>query len=236
MFKTALMGCATLLWAGSAQAAVQTMTQTLSYTNETGSTYGELFDPSLGTLLSAHLSAFVSTDSYEELYLTNYGTDPVDVLWSWTSMLDVWLYINGSPAFGVGGDNSSRSHESLATVLPGQTTGSPSYDGASFSKDLDITYLTGFSQVGLMATGDIYYNFSYPNGGGLFQEGRYNPHPMTDATAILTFTYDDTPPVVVDPPITDNPSPVPEPATWLMMIAGFGLVGWSLRRRRGAFA
>jgi hypothetical protein len=27
-------------------------------------------------------------------------------------------------------------------------------------------------------------------------------------------------------------SPTPEPSTWLMMITGFGLVGWSLRRRR----
>ena len=27
-------------------------------------------------------------------------------------------------------------------------------------------------------------------------------------------------------------APVPEPATWAMMIAGFGVIGWSLRRRR----
>jgi hypothetical protein len=31
---------------------------------------------------------------------------------------------------------------------------------------------------------------------------------------------------VVDPPV------VPEPATWAMMIAGFGLVGVAVRRRR----
>ncbi|MCG2842789.1 FecR domain-containing protein [Sandaracinobacter sp. RS1-74] len=29
------------------------------------------------------------------------------------------------------------------------------------------------------------------------------------------------------------PAAVPEPATWAMMIAGFGLVGWAVRRRRG---
>lgn len=29
-----------------------------------------------------------------------------------------------------------------------------------------------------------------------------------------------------------NPSPVPEPATWTMLIAGFGLVGITLRRRK----
>ena len=36
---------------------------------------------------------------------------------------------------------------------------------------------------------------------------------------------------------TDIPGPrVPEPATWAMMIAGFGLVGFAARRRRTAFA
>jgi hypothetical protein len=29
-------------------------------------------------------------------------------------------------------------------------------------------------------------------------------------------------------------SPVPEPATWAMMLIGFGLIGWRIRTRRGA--
>jgi hypothetical protein len=42
------------------------------------------------------------------------------------------------------------------------------------------------------------------------------------------------PPIVVTPPPT---SAVPEPSVWAMMIAGFGLVGAALRRRRaGEFA
>lgn len=32
------------------------------------------------------------------------------------------------------------------------------------------------------------------------------------------------------------PSAVPEPATWAMMIAGFGMTGTAIRRRRSAFA
>jgi hypothetical protein len=31
-------------------------------------------------------------------------------------------------------------------------------------------------------------------------------------------------------------SPVPEPATWLFMVAGFGMVGYAMRRRRVLFA
>ncbi|MBS3962622.1 MAG: PEPxxWA-CTERM sorting domain-containing protein [Sandarakinorhabdus sp.] len=34
----------------------------------------------------------------------------------------------------------------------------------------------------------------------------------------------------------DSLALVPEPATWAMMIAGFGLVGGALRRRRAAMA
>ncbi|HWJ59374.1 MAG TPA: PEPxxWA-CTERM sorting domain-containing protein [Sphingomicrobium sp.] len=29
---------------------------------------------------------------------------------------------------------------------------------------------------------------------------------------------------------------VPEPATWAMMLIGFGAMGWSIRRRRGSLA
>ena len=34
----------------------------------------------------------------------------------------------------------------------------------------------------------------------------------------------------------DSGSAVPEPATWAMMIAGFGLVGAAMRRRNGKMA
>ncbi|QQV76731.1 PEPxxWA-CTERM sorting domain-containing protein [Sphingomonas aliaeris] len=43
------------------------------------------------------------------------------------------------------------------------------------------------------------------------------------------------PPPVTPPPVTPPVPPVPEPTTWLMMIAGFFAIGHALRsRRRGA--
>ena len=46
-----------------------------------------------------------------------------------------------------------------------------------------------------------------------------------------------TPPDTNLPPITTIPvTPVPEPATWAMMLIGFGMVGYFLRRNKVAFA
>lgn len=36
------------------------------------------------------------------------------------------------------------------------------------------------------------------------------------------------------PPDTPPPSAVPEPGTWMLMILGFGLAGWQIRRKRTA--
>ena len=38
------------------------------------------------------------------------------------------------------------------------------------------------------------------------------------------------------PEVPNVPPPVPEPSTWMSMLLGFGLMGWLLRRNRGAVA
>lgn len=43
-----------------------------------------------------------------------------------------------------------------------------------------------------------------------------------------------TPPVI--PPVVVPPSAVPEPGSWGMMLIGFGLIGWSIRRRSATAA
>lgn len=42
------------------------------------------------------------------------------------------------------------------------------------------------------------------------------------------------PPPPGPPPPPPVVTPVPEPATWIMMIVGVGMIGWQLRRRRSA--
>ncbi|MBT2186320.1 PEPxxWA-CTERM sorting domain-containing protein [Sphingobium sp. H33] len=58
------------------------------------------------------------------------------------------------------------------------------------------------------------------------------------AQDIVDWTFTDnyapitTPPTGTNPPGSPQPGAVPEPATWAMMIAGFGAVGAVTRRKR----
>ncbi|WP_419809256.1 PEPxxWA-CTERM sorting domain-containing protein [Sphingomonas sp.] len=62
------------------------------------------------------------------------------------------------------------------------------------------------------------------------------PSPTPTAVPTATPTPEPSPTVVpppVNPPPVDNPVPgVPEPATWALMLLGFGAIGAGLRRRR----
>jgi hypothetical protein len=85
----------------------------------------------------------------------------------------------------------------------------------------------------------IYGGFTPIGGGG--GGGGFYPYPPTPTpeptpTPVPTPvpTPSPTPPVVINPPGPGTPTPipgVPEPATWAMMILGFGFVGYRLRRR-----
>ncbi len=53
----------------------------------------------------------------------------------------------------------------------------------------------------------------------------FNPPPSVIVPPVI-------PTETPSPPVIQPPSAVPEPATWMTMLLGFGLVGWRLRRRR----
>lgn len=90
------------------------------------------------------------------------------------------------------------------------------FTGAGFSKSLFVPISPGTSFFGVVSDTAI---------GSLDFSTRETPFDL------VTFTLPTT--VVVTPP--DPPAPaVPEPATWALMIAGFGMIGAALRRRRGA--
>ncbi len=134
--------------------------------------------------------------------------------------LDVSNTLNGAGAFDVLGILSGNVDGDLITGLtpnPNQPSNGTSPDGLFyFDNNFWPTSDPHFSNAGLLFTSlGAEYNL-YSNGPGSYtlykaQGGGYG----VNSTGTLALT-----------------AGVPEPATWTLMIAGFGLAGAALRRRR----
>lgn len=120
----------------------------------------------------------------------------------------------------------------------------------------DTGSTTGFSDwiTTDSATGDNILNFSYTGSEvatylGIFQGGSglncadcnntyqlfYDAGGITSGMIDLN-TYFTNNGGVSHVDLFDNGSAVPEPATWAMMLLGFGAIGWAMRRRRSVEA
>jgi hypothetical protein len=124
--------------------------------------------------------------------------------------------VNHSSAYGdmlvLGHANAGDVLVFFTTVF---TTGDTFYSDKSLNSDgVNHVYATGFGGDGVIPAG-TYVAFEDLNGGGDF-----NYH---DETFVFTN-------------VAGGGGTVPEPASWALMITGFGLVGMVLRRRQAAFA
>jgi PEP-CTERM motif len=70
----------------------------------------------------------------------------------------------------------------------------------------------------VLGTNDILFQYSLTFGGVLFYSSSSTP-------SANFFTTD------VTVTVTDGISAVPEPSSWAMMLAGFGAIGWGMRRK-----
>jgi PEP-CTERM motif len=123
-------------------------------------------------------------------------------------------------------------------------------EGAGMKQDISGTQLDLDSLFGTMAYGitviGIHFGGGGPNGVGN-GTAFYKFDAGTDGTKILALNYPGSSgialystghaPIVppLDPPPGDDTTVgVPEPASWMTMVGGFGLIGGGLRRRRRA--
>jgi PEP-CTERM motif len=156
---------------------------------------------------------------------------------------------SGSESVGAGSDVRLYSSD-----VSGEAFGPPTGTG-NFLAILDGTYkvafgTSGVSVVSFLIGGLDSYNsvvLNFKSGPSITLNGTeiigqlFDPTPNTGQTGRVTYDFGSGP--KLDSIVFGSTSrtleldgivaAAPEPATWLMMILGFGLIGGSLRRRRG---
>lgn len=122
--------------------------------------------------------------------------------------------------------------DSLTFTGPGNIFG-PEFPGANFSEydygfGASRDYYTGISldlktnDVAAQSSGTFFLEFQAADGSDVLRS-----YDLTN----VSYSGDDKPPYKALPA-----PPAPEPATWLLMMAGVGVVGWGLRRQPAAQA
>jgi hypothetical protein len=94
----------------------------------------------------------------------------------------------------------------------------PAFDPAGSNGPLATSLLSHYSGSLMLGAGSHELSFAFSRAGSLFGRAPFFVLDAVQGTSLAT-------------PPTGTPG-VPEPATWAMMIAGFGLAGGALRRRR----
>jgi len=175
-------------------------------------------------VLAAALSLTVAAAPVQAQSVTaigaNYGTTP-------------YTYTIGGSSFTFSGTGDIFNPTAIATGGTGQVntifgspttnfvdrgtvTFGPGQQYGSFPNATPISFSNGNNFIGLLATinGSTYYGYAFTTNTILNSIGF-----STVPGAAITAT-------------TAIPAAVPEPATWLMMLVGFGAIGAAMRRRR----
>lgn len=215
--------------AGAASATViTTSTQTINFGGTTDfnqSSNFSLFDSTLGTLLSVTIA-----DSYgftSTVTVTNQAASASSGYARTESTLTIGSSdsnINSAFTDLLGGGNAldltgGKVNYSLASG--GSTSGSSNVATNNYSATTSLAqYLAYFSAVGggtANVFGSTFTSTVQQNTGGNSTSSQVT---SGQGSFSIYYTYDNS-----------TAGAVPEPATWVMMIGGFGLVGYGLRRR-----
>jgi hypothetical protein len=219
--RSSLVACAALavLATGSPAAAltvIQTETIASGATGTTTTVTFDQFDSMLGTLDSVELSFTANMPSVSGTIANSHSSQTRT--YNVSSGVTAGLTGNGLTLSSSFGGQPVQS----VTVGPRSSAGLGPYSGSGSDSDVLNTGLTGF-----VGAGDVSFLFSRTSNFSFtpMSNGTLTINPLLGGSATLTYNY--TAPVVVTPPPA-----VPEPATWAMMIVGFGSVGAIVRRRR----
>ena len=215
----ALVAGATTLTATAAEALV-TITPAVTYTSLGFYTDGRPF--TLG--YKFHLSAPVTLNALGYLSVDLAKSQQVG-LWTGSGALVVEATFQPADAAADGYTWEPITSTTLAagdyTIAGSSVTTSTPHNPVGVATIPDFTWITSEQQYGA--------GLNYPHSGS--DNGFYG----TDSFLLVDFSVQAAGPPPVIPPVIPPVSPpaaVPEPATWTMMLAGFGCLGGVVRRRR----
>ena len=211
-------GFALALMVGSSQAAVHVFQNDLAGFNLAGGNPAIVVnfdDPALGDISNSELNGINFSNDDDNLFVV----DAADVGLPATS---------GARILSPGGTDLDAEFDTVIFTF-----------GPSTAFGLDILFQAGYS-------GDFAVRYDYTTSEGQNGFDTVSIGGLTAGSYFLGFTSDDPGALLTRISISDNDESsnlgydtirraapgVPEPATWAMMIAGFGLAGSVLRRRR----
>lgn len=149
---------------------------------------------------------------YEGNFNSNSPADRADQAAALNSLLGVATYTQANISWIDSLGSLSGNSVNFAPALFGQTVVSFHVGGANGAKK------KGLGGVGYEST--AFYLFDAGNFVGGLDAITFNRPGLSNARLYFTGQF------------VEQPPAVPEPATWLMMIAGFGLIGGAMRRRK----
>jgi hypothetical protein len=179
------------------------------------------FDPSLGTLTGIHASL------YSTLSGTTYVESKLDHSWFYTPFNSLFTglqlpnigEINNYAGWIAAGGYTSPFDGMTDFSGPGTISGSGTGSALTSDTVFDFTGYVGTGTVAATIRGGI----SYPTGIHSYLDANVLSYANATSLAWITYTYDQ----AIGPPAGG----VPEPATWAMLVSGFGLCGMVMRRR-----
>lgn len=182
-------------------------------------------------LASAVLAAAaIPSAAYADPHIVNVGQSYTNAPISFTlgdstfmfSATDDWFAPTAVETGGTGEINTIFGQPTTYFVDRGTVTFGASDQYAGFSSPTTINYSNGDNFIGLRATDgtNVYYGFAY-----------------TTNDMLNSYGFETTPGASITATVAGAPAgAVPEPASWAMMLGGFGLVGGAMRARRRAIA
>lgn len=209
----AAAGAALLSLAAQAQAAPPV------YGFLIGATSEPLTEPERLSLLGAPNDFFTGIGSG----FVTYDFGPLRLVDGAGQDLNVYEYDNGAVEFGgldvlVSGDGLTWFNIEASAAAALDLVGDEAHNDPPFRRSYDL----GAAVTALGVTGFQYLRLDGTSGGAINGANGF------DVDAVAAINYIDT-----RPPVTGA---IPEPATWAMMILGFGMAGATIRRRRSVAA